>query len=709
MMPGRTMAPGAASLYVRPMRVLAILLAMFLAPPAAAQVGPAARTEHATSRLVSLNDGFVPGRTNWIALHQQLDDDWHVYWRNPGDSGLPLELSWTLPEGWTAGQTIYPQPHRLPLGPLVNFGHEGAPVFLVPVEVPADAALGMDATLSADASWLICRDVCLPEAATLTMTAPVRAEAAFEPEYGGLVEDALAARPVPAPFAATYYDAGAGPVLALGGAPEAPEFYPGAPNLIEPAGRHDIMRTDDGTIIAFDPGFAYEDAAPETLEGLLVAGPKGARASYLIEAPRVPAPAGAMATPPTTQANTASLPLVLLLALAGGLVLNVMPCVFPVVFMKAAGLAGAAHAERRTQRRHGWLYLGGVLATFTALAGLLIALRAGGEQLGWGFQLQNPVVVGLFAVVIFLVGLNLAGLFEVGTSVQGVGQSLTQGGGNASAFFTGVLAVAVAAPCIGPFLGVPVGYALAQPPVTALLVFLVMGFGLAAPYLALSLVPALGRLLPRPGPWMVTFKQLLSFAMFATLVWLAWVLSLQAGPGGVLALGAALVLAAFAGWAFGRGQRGGQGGGPAWRVAAAVALVLAVLPIARVEMAAGPQALAAGDLAGVPYSDERLAALRAADTPVFVDFTAAWCVTCQVNKQTVLKRPQVADAFAAADATYMVADWTVQDPAITAALERHGRSGVPLYLYYAPGAAEARILPQILSTDTVTGLFERDP
>lgn len=682
--------------------LLLVLIAAILAfSPAAAQIGEPVQTERATSRLVSLNDGFVPGQINWIAFYQQLSDDWHVYWRNPGDSGLPLELAWTLPEGFEAGETIYPQPHRLALGPLVNFGHEGAPVFLVPVDVPADAPLGTDVTLTAEARYLICFDVCVPETATVSMTAPVVAAASFEPEFGGLVEDALAVRPVPAPFGGRYYDAGAGPVLVLSDALTDPEFYPGKPNLIEPAGRQAVTRDGQTTTIGFDAGFAYEDEAPEALQGLLVAGEKDARRSYLVDAARTEPPAGAVAAPVAVASQ--SLPIILLLALAGGLVLNVMPCVFPIVFMKAAGLAAAAHEERTVQRRHGLLYLAGVLVTFAGLAGLLLVIRAAGAQAGWGFQLQNPVVVGLFAVVIFLVGLNLAGLFEVGTSVQGVGQGLTQKGGNVGAFFTGVLAVAVAAPCIGPFLGVPVGYALVQPPAAALLVFLVVGLGLALPYLLLSFVPALGRLLPRPGPWMVTFKQLLSFAMFATLVWLAWVLTLQAGPSGVIALGAALVLAAFAAWAFGRAQTG-QGAG--WRVAAAVAIVLAILPVARIEMAASGGALAAGDLTGVPYDEDALDDLRAAGTPVFIDFTAAWCVTCQVNKQTVLKRDEVVTAFGDADAVYMVADWTVQDPIITRALERHGRSGVPLYLYYAPGAKTARILPQVLSVDTVTGLFE---
>jgi thiol:disulfide interchange protein DsbD len=691
--------------YMRAMiRLLVLLGALLALLPAVAQTGPVVETGHASSRLIARDQAFVPGETAWVGLHQELEEGWHVYWRNPGDSGLPLLLDWTLPVGFEAGEVIYPQPHRLPLGPLVNFGHEGSPTFLIPIEVPTDAAVGDVASLSVEATWLICLDICVPESARLTLDVPVAAEAGGLSDRGSVVAEALAARPTPAPFSARFEDEGRAPVLTLEAALEAPEFYPFEPNLIEPSGRQEVAAGNGLTSLRFDAGFAYEEA-PETLFGLVVAGPAGERTSYVVEAPRA---AGPLASAPAGAGSFAlagaapTLLPTLLFAFLGGLILNVMPCVFPVVFMKAAGLAGAAAKDRATVRRQGLLYTMGVLLTFLLIAGVLLGLRAGGEQLGWGFQLQNPVVVGLFAVVIFLVGLNLAGVFEVGTSVQGVGQGLAAKGGDAGAFFTGMLAVAVAAPCIGPFLGVPVGYALSGPLGNGLLVFLMVGFGLAAPYLALSFAPGLGRLLPKPGPWMATFRQLLSFAMFGTLVWLAWVLSLQAGAQGVLLLGVALVLAGFAAWAFGRSQ--GQGGTVS-RLAAGAALALCVLAIVRVETVP-PASAQGGALAGVPYSEETLSQLRAEGVPVFVDFTAAWCVTCQVNKQTVLTREAVTRAFAETDTAYMVADWTVQDPEITAALEQHGRSGVPLYLYYEPGADAPSILPQILSVDGVVSTLK---
>ena len=697
-------------MFARVTRLFFLLAALFALSPAAAQTGAWQETGHARSRLLARDASLQPGTTQWIALHQELEEGWHVYWSNPGDSGLPLAIDWSLPDGFEAGEPIYPLPHRLPIDPLVNFGHEGAPVFLVPLAVPEGAA--GEVSIEASASWLICLDICVPEASRLTLTLPVVDAPPSPGPQSALLDAALSARAEPAPFAASYFDAGEGPVISLGERLRDPELFPLVPNLIEPSGSHVVSFEDGATRLSTEPGFAYLDGAPEIIEAVVVAGPEDARRGFAISAQRTDVPAGYQAPDTSAPAADASaapggtpgLTLILLFSLAGGLILNVMPCVFPIVFLKATTLARTAHEDRAVVRRDGLLYTAGVLATFAALAGALIALRAGGEQLGWGFQLQSPITVGVFAVVLFLIGLNLAGLFEVGTSLQGVGQGLAGRGGGLGAFLTGALAVFVAAPCIGPFLGVPVGYALSQNAAVALLVFLTVGLGLALPYLALSLAPVLARLLPKPGAWMVTFKQVMSFAMFAVVVWLAWVLSLQAGPSGVLALGTALVLAGIAAWAFGRGQ----GGGAVWRGVAAVALILALVPILRTEPAP-PAALAGDDGTGLPavkFSDSSLQELRAAGTPVFVDFTAAWCVTCQVNKQAVLTRAPVVRAFREADAAYMVADWTVQDPAITAALERHGRSGVPLYLWYAPGE-DAVILPQVLSVGGVLDLFER--
>ncbi|MEM9234611.1 MAG: thioredoxin family protein, partial [Pseudomonadota bacterium] len=367
------------------------------------------------------------------------------------------------------------------------------------------------------------------------------------------------------------------------------------------------------------------------------------------------------------------------------------------------GFAAVAREDRSIIRLHGLLYTAGVLVAFAGLAAALLALRAGGEQLGWGFHLQSPLAIAVFAMVLFLIGLNLFGLFEIGSSVQGVGDNLASSGGGTGAFFTGLLAVAVAAPCIGPLLGGAVGLALSQSALTGILIFLMIGLGLAFPYLLLSLIPAAAALLPRPGAWMVTLRQLFAFAMFATVVWLVWVLSMQAGSSGILNLGLALLAISFGAWIFGRVQRGQSG--LLGRIAALAMVILAALPVSRITTADAMSGSLArlGEVETAVWSEEILAEYRAAGTPVFVDFTAAWCITCQVNKRTVLDTSRVRTAFMETGTVYMVADWTNRDDNITAALEALGRAGVPVYLYYAPNATEPVILPQLL---TVSGVLE---
>jgi thiol:disulfide interchange protein DsbD len=387
-----------------------------------------------------------------------------------------------------------------------------------------------------------------------------------------------------------------------------------------------------------------------------------------------------------------------------------MPCVFPVLSLKAAALA--RHIEHPgAARREGLAFLVGVVATFLVLAGLLIAARAAGQAVGWGFQLQSPVVVASLALLMLLVGLNLSGLFEIGTSVQGAGTGLTTKSGLAGAFFTGALAVVVAAPCTAPFMAGAIGWAATQPPAAALLVFLFLGLGLAAPFTALSFAPGLFRKLPKPGGWMEGFRKVLAFPMYAAAAWLAWVFAVQAGTSALPFLFAAAILAAFAAWLFGVGQRADKPLVP--RAVTAVAIVLAVPLLvlgARTAVPAAapgaPQAEAGPGLPTEPWSPERVAALQAEGRPVFVDFTAAWCVTCQVNERTALAGKRVADAFAKTNAVYLKADWTNRNDAIAKELASHGRSGVPLYLVYGK-AGEPQVLPQLLTEGLVAAALEK--
>ena len=726
-------------------RVLIQLIVMCaVLMPGLARAGAASdpvETGNAVSQLVAERAGIAPGETIRVGLYQDLREGWHVYWMNPGDSGLPLVLDWTLPDGFAAGEIGYPLPHRIPLGPLVNFGHEGTPLFTVPITAPDSAIPGEPVSFSVEADWLICADICIPESATLDIVIPVvDAPAGPDPTGGPIFEAAAGDMPSGRAIEAVWFEGEDGPVIEIsGGVPEAATelfFFPAEQSLVEPAADQIRQDTEDGVRLYMTSSYQYAPAEMETLDGVIAWQADGYE-GVTIAANKIDTPAGA-GVPPTAAAPGAAadadsgspspgaipadpvaagqgLLAILFFALIGGVILNIMPCVFPVIFIKAANLAQSVQEDRAAVIRHGLLYTAGILAAFAAIAGLLLVLRAGGEQLGWGFHLQSPVTVGVFAIVIFLVGLNLAGVFEIGTSVQGVGSGLASRGGNAGAFFTGLLAVAVAAPCIGPFLGVPVGFALSaqQSPFVGLLVFLVMGIGLALPYLLISLMPGLARVMPKPGAWMQTAKQLLSFAMFATLIWLVWTLTLQAGPDGLVMLLIALLIVGFAAWAFGRGQgAGGTRGRLVARGAAALALIAGIVVVAGIEPAPrGPVTASMpgeGDTSQLPtvmYSEDRLAELREAGTPVFVDFTAAWCVTCQVNKQTVLTRAQVVEAFHEKGVVYMLADWTVQDPEITAALEAQGRSGVPLYLFYAPGAEEPDVLPQVLSTGLMRETF----
>ena len=690
-------------------RFVTALIALFAM--AHAQTGDAVRTGHAESRIIAEKTAAVPGETLWVALAQELEDGWHVYWKNPGDSGLPLMLNWILPTGFEAGEIGYPLPHKLPLGPLTNFGHEGSPTFLVPMTVPADAPIGGTAQFDVFAEWLICLDVCIPESAQLSMSLPIAASADDVPGQASRIREARSALPKDLGLKAAFTDDGETVVLRIDGAPAGdPFFFPNAQGMTEPTPPQPELRQDGSLYLRLTPGIDYQVATPDDLPGLLVVDMDGQEVGVEIAAKRnaslaVPTGLGAEKAAASSGAGESSnIFLIFAFALLGGVVLNAMPCVFPIVFLKAAGVAQLAGAERKTIRADAYAYTAGVLATFAAIAGLLLILRGAGAQLGWGFQLQSPIAVGFFAVVVFLIGLNLTGMFELGTSVQGVGGELAQKKGPAGSFFTGLLAVLVAAPCIGPFLGVPMGYALSAPPLAAMAVFLALGLGLALPYLLLAAAPQLAQSLPRPGPWMTRVKQLFSFAMFGTVVWLAWVVTLQAGPQSVVVLGAAFVIAAMAAWLFGLAQ--GKAKAPIMRATALIALLVALAPITTLTTVASDTSYAGGAVTKEAYDETRLAALQAEGTPVFIDFTAAWCITCQYNKRVVLNLPEMQEMFAKTGTVFMVADLTNPDPVITAAIERQGRSGVPLYLYYN-GAGDPEILPQILTTDVMRDTLEQ--
>jgi len=669
-----------------------ILFLLLLAAPALAQPEPGPKVH---ARLVAEDKGVAPGGTVTVALEEKIAAGWHTYWKNPGDAGAPTEIEWTLPPGWKAGPIQWPRPKRLPVGPLMDYGYEGTPWLLSNLTAPADAAPG-PVVIKAHASWLVCQQICIPEDATLTLNLTVGA-GGHDP---GVAKDFAAARallPIASPWKVTY---ALGPNLDLYVAapalaashPATADFFPATSGIIKNAAPQLVGYAKDGMVLRLSPG----QKAGGTLQGLLVlTGTDGSTQALEVSVPPGPVPYVEFSAPATSGEGDLSLWLALAFAFLGGLILNVMPCVLPILAMKALALAD--HGARG--RGESFAYAAGAVLSFAVLGLSVLLLRAGGDSVGWGFQLQSPIVVAGFALLIFAVGLNLSGLFEVGSITAGEG--LASRGGWVGAFFTGVLAVAVAAPCTAPFMAVSLGYALTLSAPVALLVFIALGIGFALPFLLLGLWPRALAFIPKPGPWMLTFKQFLAFPMYGGAAWLVWVLAQEAGPNGVVIILSAFIALALALWLWGvtRDMRRG-------RIVGAVAALLIFLAglygVSQLRQANAAPTTQTTKL-GEPYTATKLASLRAANRAVFVDATAAWCITCLVNEDAVLSRDSVKGAFASKNVAYLVADWTNQNPEITALLKENGRSGVPLYLYYAPGAATPQVLPQILTEGVVLG------
>ncbi|MGH7023849.1 MAG: protein-disulfide reductase DsbD family protein [Caulobacteraceae bacterium] len=686
--------------------LLAPILALFAL--AGAALAQPVTTPHMTTQLAAQTAGAAPGSTTYVAVILTAEKGWHTYWRNPGDAGEATKITWTLPPGWRAGDIVWPTPSRLPVGPIMNYGYEGRTVLAVPIEVPASATPGQNAHLAASVDYLVCAQVCVPGTAKVDLALPIVAGTPpLDPTFGQTIAEALAAAPKPAGLTATFQHTGPRLTLAVAGAAlkgaadTDTYFYPYDDTLIDQAKRQAVERGPDGLTLTLTPGtaFAAGGTAPATAAGVLAVD----GAAYEVSATPGPPPAGASGLGAPSRHASLGLPLAIAFAFVGGLILNLMPCVFPILAMKAATLAKLG-GEVRAARAEGLAFFGGVVVAFLLLAGALIAAKAAGEAVGWGFQLQSPLNVSLLCLVMLGAALNLSGVFEIGTSVQGLGAGLVTQSRLLGSALTGALAVVVAAPCTAPFMGPALGYALTQPPAAALGVFAALAVGFAAPYTALAVSPTLSQRLPRPGPWMDGLKHLLAFPMYGAAAWLLWVLSQQTGPLGLARMLAAAVALALCAWLFGVGQRrraaDGAGVVPTVLSAGSLVLAIAVVSFGPFEPPANAHAAsdgAKGVLASAPWSPGKLAALRAAGTPVLVNFTAAWCVTCQVNERVAFSSAEVAEAMKQAGAVYLVADWTNRDPAIAGALADQGRIGVPLYLYYAKGAATPAVLPQLLT------------
>lgn len=713
--------------------------------PAAAQLTPktgaVVTTPHVRAELIAhAPDGVAPGSPVWVGLQITHQPEWHTYWKNAGDSGLPTEMTWTLPPGVSTGEIAWPVPEKIPVGNLANYGYENTVLLPVPLEVstlykPPVALAGgtpsMDIQLKA--SWLVCRKECIPEEGEFTLSLPLQGSTAL---HKADFDTAQAAQPQPLAKPGAIEVNGNNLQVRLEGLPAAAQgktlaFFPETPEVIRTAavsGKDWTQSWQGGTWTATLPLADQRSASPTMMPVVVALTPADRQAgqpvAWRVEAPVAgnwpAAPQRAEVSPalqaaltanaanaaaatqpaPNTTPSSTTFMAALLGALLGGLLLNLMPCVFPILAIKVLGFARQA-GNASAHRKAGLAYTGGVMLSFLALGGAMLALRAAGAGLGWGFQLQSPGVVAALAALFTLIGLNLVGVFEFGRAAPSSLCSAQAKHPLANDFLSGVLAVVIASPCTAPFMGASLGFAIGLPAGQALLLFAALGFGLALPYLAASFVPAVARLLPKPGLWMHTLRRLLAFPMFATVAWLVWVLGQQSGIDGAGTLLALLVCMAAIVWALTlRGRT---------RVVIATVLIaftaLLTGAIGRnVLQVVEPAKLASANGGSTqrwqPWSAERVAELSGAGQPVFIDFTAAWCVTCQYNKKSTLSDAEVLADFDAKKVAMLRADWTRRDPAITAALTTLGRSGVPVYVLQAPGKAPV-VLTEILSKDEV--------
>lgn len=662
----------------------------------------AVRTDQLTAELVAEKTSIQPGESFTAALKLDLLPHWHVYWINPGDSGLPPELDWDAPEGFSVGKFIWPFPENIPTPPLATFGYEGT-VYL-PVQITAASSLvpGSTVVLQASASWLVCKEICLPGSADLSLSLEVTEAPGLDSPSAEGIRAALQKQPVQDHDLDlnAFRDANAVRIwIPAGALPEGDlHFFPFVEQGLLNAAEQTVTVDVEGSTLSLSRE-ANALESPERLQGVLVssAGWTGLEGRQAIEVD-LPFSAG---TGPVAGGAKTSLLAVIATAFLGGLILNLMPCVFPVLGLKIMGFVEQAGSERKKIVAHGLWFAFGVLTSFWILAGALIAVRAGGAELGWGFQLQSPMFVFFLALLLFLFALNLSGLFEVGTTLTSVGGGLTEKKGYSGSFFSGILATLVATPCAAPFLAPALGAALALPASQSMLVFTFVALGLSTPYLLLSAFPALIEKLPRPGAWMETFKQAMAFLLYGTVAYLVWVLLGQVDDRGSLWILFSLVIASLAAWIYGRYAGLAASAKSKWiaRIAAAALLLVTV------QM--GRSAARPSEITWEKWAPGKAEEWVAKGRTVYVDFTARWCATCQVNKRVVFGSDDVIQAFVEQNVIALKADWTNQDPEITRALASYKRSAVPFNLIYRPDREDPILLPELLTPGIVLEALNR--
>ena len=681
------------------MRALRNLLLVLLATllPLHCRAQATATAPHLTVQLVVPPAQIYSGQHFTAGLYFKLAPGWHVYWSNPGDSGLPPTIDWKLPAGITSGPLQFPAPQRLPLGPLMDFGYQNQVLFPIPITVASSfKPSGPTTSLGGNVTWLVCREVCIPGKATLSVSRPALSSTPTTPGTIAadqqLLEQFRSTLPQPLPSAdqARFEPISQGFTLTVqtGRREQSAEFFPADPGILANAAPQPVQAFGNGIKLTLTKDSSLA-ATPKQLSGVLVL--SDGRAYSIHASPGSLALAAA-------HSSSSGLLRIVLLAFLGGAILNLMPCVFPVLFLKGLSLVQSSTEERRKLRLHGLVYTLGIVASFWIIVGVLLALRAAGNNLGWGFEFQSPVFLVLLALLLFFFGLSLAGQFEIGLSLTSAGSGLAARQGYTGSFFTGVLAVVVATPCTAPFMGAAIGYALAASALTSFAVFTAVALGLAAPYLLLAFNPAWTRLLPRPGAWMEVLKQAVSIPIFGTVIWLVWVFNQTAAAGSLVFLLTAFLLLAIAGWILGRWPAKA----PATIAAVLVLAAAVAVPVWAIHTLAPTAATRAKDAAWQPYTPQLVANYRAQGKPVFVDFTASWCLSCQVNERIVLDRPEVQQALKSSGVELVRADWTRHSQVIADALASLGRDGVPTYaLYPANPNDPPHVLPEVLTPGIV--------
>ncbi|MFB2938733.1 protein-disulfide reductase DsbD family protein [Aerosakkonemataceae cyanobacterium BLCC-F154] len=668
------------------------------------------KTNNVQTQLISENKAIQPGKPFWVALQMKIRPGWHTYWQNPGDSGSITKINWQLPAGFKPGKILWPYPQRFPFGPLVNFGYKNEVYLLTQITPPANLPTNKPVLLRGKADWLVCEKDCIPESSNISLTLPITSTTPAKDErWITAFAKTRQAIPKPAPWqtTATANDTNLtlkinAPELQAGQIQEV-SFFPFKDGVINNPAPQKLNFTKDGLTLNIERGYQPKLSS---VDGVLVIQEKLDNQSAT-QAFNIQAKIGATApTPPKAATTTSSISVwqAIFFALIGGIVLNLMPCVFPVLSLKALSIAQTAQKSAKEARISGVAFTAGVLVSFAVLAIALLTLRSFGQQIGWGFQLQSPIIVMLLAYILFAVGLSLSGVFVFGASLMGIGQNLAAKNGYTGEFFTGIFATVMATPCSAPFMATAIGVALIQPPPVAVGILLVLGFGLALPYLTICFVPALRRKLPKPGAWMETFSQFLAFPMYGAAAWLVWVLTLQTGSDGLAAVLTGFVLIGFAAWLYQKAQTSGK----VWRrigifgALVAIVLALTLAPLAGNSTLKTAQQTTQNSI-WQPYTAEKLTEIRQSGKPVFVNFSASWCITCLVNERVALSQPEVQQAFQQKGVTLMKADWTNRNATITKALSSFGRSGVPLYVLYPSGtkSQEPIVLPQVLTPDII--------